>query len=215
MKTFPLFSVALFGALCLASASFAQESRVVVAGSDESAPVAQKLEYDANGGAFLSDRWLADFAAPPRVWRPLQIVHGQDLTDPKIVEYFRDDCGLGGLVVNVGGEGYVRQDENWDRFVKGVRNLKDAGMRVWIYDEDGYPSLSAGGVVLEKDPDLRALELAFDPDRDPPFYVRTAMNSLIRNNVARARRYPNPPIQRRPRRLSTSRIVIAKPARAL
>ncbi|MGI6401684.1 MAG: hypothetical protein ACOX0A_06200 [Thermoguttaceae bacterium] len=193
MKTFPLFSVALFGALCLASASFAQESRVVVAGSDESAPVAQKLEYDANGGAFLSDRWLADFAAPPRVWRPLQIVHGQDLTDPKIVEYFRDDCGLGGLVVNVGGEGYVRQDENWDRFVKGVRNLKDAGMRVWIYDEDGYPSLSAGGVVLEKDPDLRALELAFDPDRDPPFYVRDCYEfTHSSNNVARARRYPNP-----------------------
>ena len=180
----------LFG---IVSVCQAQETRTIVPGSDESAPAAEKIEYDARGGAFLSEEWLADFATPPRVWRPLQIVHGQDLTNPERIEYYRDLCGLGGLVVNVGGEGYIRKEENWERFVKGVRNLRDGGMRVWIYDEDGYPSLEAGGVVLEGRPDLWSLELAYDPEHDPPYYVRDCYEfTHSSNNVARARRYPNP-----------------------
>jgi len=171
----------------------AQETKAIVAGSDESAPVAQKIDFASSGAAFLSDGWLAEFAVPPRVWRPLQIVHGRDLTDPKTSEYYRDECGLGGLVVNVGGPGYVRNEENWARFVKGVQNLHDAGLRVWIYDEDGYPSLEAGGVTLEGRPELQALELAFDPEHDPPYYVRDCYEfTHSSNNVARARRYPNP-----------------------
>ena len=121
------------------------------------------------------------------------IVHGRDLTDPKTVEYFRDQCGLGGLVVNVGGADYIRSDENWERFVTGVKNIKELGMRVWIYDEDGYPSLSAGGVVLEGRPDLWALELAYDPEHDPPYYVRDCYeHTHSSNNVFKSRRYPNP-----------------------
>ena len=193
MKVYQLTTVFLLGLSSVVAICRAQDSKIVVAGSDESAPVAQKISYAPTGAPFLSEDWLADFAVPPRVWRPLQIVHGRDLTDPKTSEYFRDECGLGGLVVNVGGPGYVRNEENWTRFVKGVQNLRDAGMRVWIYDEDGYPSLEAGGVTLEGHPELRALELAYDPDHDPPYYVRDCYEfTHSSNNVARARRYPNP-----------------------
>jgi len=117
--------------------------------------------------------WLGDWENPPAAMRPLQMVHGIDLTDPKTAIYFRDRCGLGGLVVNVGGAGYIRNDENWKRFVDGVRVASEAGLRLWIYDEDGYPSLEAGGVVLESAPELVSKELVWDKDHpDEPFTVR-------------------------------------------
>ena len=165
----------------------------LASGSNENAAQNDKIAFDERKASFLSKEWLEDFANPPRVFRPLQIVHGLDLTNPKTVEYYRDACGLGGLVVNVGGPEYIRSQKNWDRFVVGVKNLKELGMRVWIYDEDGYPSLSAGGVVLEGRPDLWAKELAYDPEHDPPFYVRDCYEFTHScNNVFKARRYPNP-----------------------
>ncbi|MBQ9371593.1 MAG: hypothetical protein IJU03_05330 [Thermoguttaceae bacterium] len=188
-----LTSVFVWSALAVAADSLRRDVETVTPGSAESAPIAESIPFAAKEAPFLSEIWRRDFAVPPRAFRPLQIVHGRDLTDPKTVEYFRDQCGLGGLVVNVGGEGYIRSEENWARFLQGVRNLKDAGMRVWIYDEDGYPSLSAGGVVLENHPELRAKELAYDPEHDPPFFVRDCYEfTHSSNNVFRARRYPNP-----------------------
>ncbi|MBO7708070.1 MAG: hypothetical protein J6S42_05265, partial [Thermoguttaceae bacterium] len=116
--------------------------------------------------AFADDpvpsNWLADWSDPPAADRPLQMVHGRDLTDPAAARYFRDECGLGGVVINVGGAGYIRNDENWKRFVQGARTASDAGLRLWIYDEEGYPSLEAGGVVLEEAPELVSKELVWD-----------------------------------------------------
>ncbi|MGI5831064.1 MAG: hypothetical protein ACOX6D_00810 [Thermoguttaceae bacterium] len=138
--------------------------------------------------------WLGDWENPPAAMRPLQMVHGIDLTDPKTAIYFRDRCGLGGLVVNVGGAGYIRNDENWKRFVDGVRVASEAGLRLWVYDEDGYPSLEAGGVVLESAPELVSKELVWDKDHpDEPFTVRDCYEFTHScNNYAACRRYPNP-----------------------
>ena len=170
-----------------------RDVETVVPASDERAPAGAPIAFEKRNGAFLGADWLADFATPPREFRPLQIVHGQDLTDIKTVEYYRDQCGLGGLVVNVGGAGYVREQANWDRFVAGLKNVKEAGMRAWIYDEDGYPSLSAGGVVMEGRPELCSQELAFDRDAAEPFVVRDCYEfTHSSNNVFAARKYPNP-----------------------
>ncbi|MDO5554832.1 MAG: hypothetical protein Q4G68_13825 [Planctomycetia bacterium] len=141
--------------------------------------------------------WMDDWENPPNSCRPLQIVHGADLTDPSQVLYYRDECGLGGLVVNVGGKDYIRDADNWKRFVLGVRNIKSAGLRVWIYDELGYPSFSAGGVVLEKDPALESLELVWDNESTPPFSVRPSYEfTHASNSYSESRRYPNPLNQR-------------------
>ncbi|MBP3532105.1 MAG: hypothetical protein J6K25_13155 [Thermoguttaceae bacterium] len=170
-----------------------RDVETVVPASDERAPAGAPIAFEKRNGAFLGADWLADFATPPREFRPLQIVHGQDLTDIKTVEYYRDQCGLGGLVVNVGGAGYVREQANWDRFVAGLENVKEAGMRAWIYDEDGYPSLSAGGVVMEGRPELCSQELAFDRAAAEPFVVRDCYEfTHSSNNVFAARKYPNP-----------------------
>lgn len=212
MRVSTILSLLLIGGVCggvsaavlpsISAAAWARENatatarrdvETIVPASDERAPASAPIALEKRNGAFLGPEWLADFATPPREFRPLQIVHGQDLTDIKTVEYYRDQCGLGGLVVNVGGAGYVREQANWDRFVAGLRNVKAAGMRAWIYDEEGYPSLSAGGVVMEGRPELCSKELAFDRDAAEPFVVRDCYEfTHSSNNVFAARKYPNP-----------------------
>lgn len=147
-------------------------------------------------GQELPQSWRGEWQNPSNAMRPLQMLHGSDLTKMKTVEYYRDQCGLGGMVVNVGGPEYIRKDENWKKFVEGVKNIRQAGLRVWIYDELGYPSLSAGGVVLEKDPSLVSLEMVYDKDAQTAkdrFTVRESYEfTHSSNSYSEARKYPNP-----------------------
>ena len=69
------------------------------------------------------------------------------------------DVGIGGIIVNVGYEDYLDNEDAWDRFLVGVRTAAELGMRIWIYDENGYPSGTAGGKVLQGHPELEAIGL--------------------------------------------------------
>lgn len=64
--------------------------------------------------------------------------------------------GIDGLVVNVGGEGYLEDAGGWELFLKGLAEATDLGFDIWIYDEKGYPSGSAGGLVLRMNPSYEA-----------------------------------------------------------
>ncbi len=139
--------------------------------------------------------WIADWNVPKAEHRPLQIIHGWfgTLEKPDGVEFYRDRCGLGGFVCNVSGKNYLRDDAEWTRLVNGVKKAREAGLRIWIYDEDGYPSLGAGGVVLDGHRELESLALVYDPTAAEPFAVRPAYEyTHASNNYAAARRYPNP-----------------------
>lgn len=137
--------------------------------------------------------WLDDWRELPVRLRPLQIVHGvpheqatvQGMTALK-------DLGLGGIVCNVAFGEYLRSEENWRTLVRAVEACQEVGLRVWIYDEDGYPSGAAAGLVLEENPDLEALALAYDPCQADPFLLRPAYeHTHASNNYYAARRYPN------------------------
>ncbi len=140
----------------------------------------------------LPEKWLADWSSPSADNRPLQIVHGADIRSK--AAYYKDSCGLGGVVCNVPfGENYLNSEEEWDVFTEGVNEMIDNGLRVWIYDEDGYPSLGAGGRVLEADSSLEALEMVYDKDSQEPYFVRSCYEyTHACNNYYVARRYPNP-----------------------
>ena len=140
----------------------------------------------------LPEKLLGDWSSPSVDYRPLQIVHGADIRDK--ASYFKDSCGLGGVVCNVPfGENYLKSAKDWSIFTKGVKSMRDNGLRVWIYDEDGYPSLGAGGRVLEADPSLEALEMVYDKESQDPFIVRFCYEfTHACNNFYVARRYPNP-----------------------
>ena len=155
-------------------------------------PVKANLENDRG----IPDSWLAEWNAPSAAMRPLQIIHGGvvNYDTPEKMAYFKDQCGLGGIVCNVGSDNYLYNDDVWESFVKAIKSAKSIGLRVWIYDEDGYPSLQAGGVVLQGHPELESLALVYDKERtDEPFYTRPAYEfTHASNKYSAARRYPNP-----------------------
>ncbi len=158
----------------------------------------------------LPAAWRDDWERPRPEHRPLQIVHGIDLQRPQpegvdqivagaigqqqaragIQRYV--DHGLGGLVCNVHFQDYLTSEQNWQTLVAAVKACHDLGLVVWIYDEQGYPSGAAGGLVLQQHPEYEAQELAYDATRDDPFVVRAAYEfSHASNNYYAARRYIN------------------------
>ena len=140
----------------------------------------------------LPEQWRQEWSDPPARYRPLQIVHGADIRNK--AAYYKDSCGLGGVVCNVPfGENYLKSESDWRIYAKGVKAMVDNGLRVWIYDEDGYPSLGAGGRVLEADRTLEALEMVYDSAATSPFTTRPCYEfTHACNNFYVARRYPDP-----------------------
>jgi hypothetical protein len=68
--------------------------------------------------------------------------------------------GYGGVVTNVSFHHYLQDDEHWEELEGIVAAAAAMGMRLWIYDEEGYPSGSAGGLTLENHPEFEAQGLA-------------------------------------------------------
>lgn len=67
------------------------------------------------------------------------------------------ELGFGGVVANVSyGPGYPDSPDVWQRFREAVEEYENAGLDIWIYDEAGYPSGTAGGAVLDAKPELEA-----------------------------------------------------------
>lgn len=141
----------------------------------------------------LPAEWLQAWRSPGVEFRPLQIVHGVPARQAT-VEAMKSlkDLGLGAIVCNVAFDSYLRSEANWQTCVEAVKACAEVGLRVWIYDEDGYPSGAAGGLVLKENRDFEALALAYDRSRVDPFVVRASYEyTHASNNFYAARRYPN------------------------
>lgn len=77
---------------------------------------------------------------------------GQRLSESKAAKLEKQ--GFAGIVGNIPyGPHYPDDPKEWEDAEKGFRDYIRRGMKTWIYDEKGYPSGSAGGVVLERHPD--------------------------------------------------------------
>jgi hypothetical protein len=141
----------------------------------------------------LPAAWRDAWSSPSAEYRPLQIVHGvADAHATSAAMQTMKDTGLGGIVCNVNFKDYLRSDANWQILVRAVEACQATGLRVWIYDEEGYPSASAGGRVLEQNPALEAQVLALDPSQPDGFLIRRAYEyTHASNNVYGKRRYPN------------------------
>ena len=67
------------------------------------------------------------------------------------------DWGYAGLVGNIPyTEDFPHNNEAWNMTEQAYRKLIKKGMHTWIYDENGYPSGSAGGAVIDENPDYTA-----------------------------------------------------------
>jgi hypothetical protein len=101
------------------------------------------------------------FLNPDVKYRPLRILHEKVHTG--IIKKIKD-LGYGGLVTNVEYTPfsmYLQVPDYWNILKQNVQYAVDTlGLRVWIYDELGWPSGAAGGLVLKDRPDLEAQGLA-------------------------------------------------------
>jgi hypothetical protein len=104
-----------------------------------------------------------EFKNPANRYRALRIAHeyvtlpGENLADKvqKLADY-----GFGGVITNDVWDGRYLQNASamaqLNAFVQGVHN---AGLRVWLYDEKGYPSGSAGDLTCQGHPEYEAVRL--------------------------------------------------------
>lgn len=137
--------------------------------------------------------WKEAWQSPPNELRPLQIVHGIPAAQatPAAMAVLQE-IGFGGMVCNVSFQDYLVSEENWATLVRAVEAARAAGLVVWIYDEDGYPSGAAGGLVLKENPAYDSQVLVYDASQPEPFAVRAAYeHTHASNNFYAARRCPN------------------------
>ena len=68
--------------------------------------------------------------------------------------------GYAGVVLSADNKGYLEDEEALERMAWAVDYAHEKGMRVWLYDEQYYPSGSAGGLTLKEHPELESMALA-------------------------------------------------------
>jgi len=107
-------------------------------------------------------RLRAQFRSPPDDRRILKIIHNFPRRVSAHASFLTGlkERGFGGVVCNVHFDKYLRSEENWKSFSHAVRMAKKMGMTLWLYDEKGYPSGGAGGLVLKGHPEWEARGVA-------------------------------------------------------
>lgn len=126
--------------------------------------------------------------------KTLQLVHNPSLFGSTAADKVRGltrlkEQGVGGIVTNVAFKGYLTSEDGWRELLDLLSACRTVNMRVWIYDERGYPSGSAGGLVLANDPDLEARAMALDEGR--VFEERPYEGTHNCHNYHERRRYIN------------------------
>jgi hypothetical protein len=146
-----------------------------------------------NAMSGLPEEWRQVWSSPPNALRPLQIVHGIPAAQatPEAMGALKE-IGFGGIVCNVDFNEYMVSETHWATLRKAIQAAKQVGLEIWIYDEQGYPSGAAGGLVLKANPAYDSQVLVYDPSQEQPFAIRPAYeHTHASNNFYAARRCPN------------------------
>ena len=125
------------------------------------------------------------FQHPDPRYRVRPILHVWPQERGRMMDALRA-CGFGGVVTNVHpGDGFVSNPDNLRSFAALLRELDQAGLDYWIYDEQGYPSGFAGGEALTGHPELEAKgfymrrKVAYEPGTD--VYKRQRLGRRLRS----------------------------------
>lgn len=65
--------------------------------------------------------------------------------------------GFGGIVTNVSFRDYLQNTEEWRMFTYAADECERLGLRLWLYDEHGYPSGGARDLTIAENPDFEAV----------------------------------------------------------
>ncbi len=113
------------------------------------------------------------FRNPEAVFRPIaSFGFGKGSGVPSWAARLSDirDLGFGGIITSVPSQNYLKGEEEWEALRRTVCESMDRGLLVWIYDEKGFPSGDAGGLVLEGHPEYEAWGL---------YYMATESNDEV------------------------------------
>lgn len=102
--------------------------------------------------------------------RPLRITHGcfgyseDDNFDVKVAKTESrikalKEKGFGGIVTNVADSNYLHNETEWQLMKEKERICRENDMRMWLYDEKGYPSGGAWKETLTAHPEYEARAL--------------------------------------------------------
>ncbi len=96
------------------------------------------------------------FHDPPNVFRIIQFSRHEGEVLP--IARMRE-AGIGGVMLFMSRHNYLRNEDAWNNLKTTIRLAKEAGMQVWVADDNGYPSGQAGGLVVAANPahELRVL----------------------------------------------------------
>lgn len=102
-----------------------------------------------------------DFLNPPNQFRPIPFWSWNDELDKEELAYQIKELkkgGNGGFFMHArsGLKTSYLSDKWFDAIKTGIDTAKKEGMNAWIYDEEGWPSGFAGGIVPEQSKDFHA-----------------------------------------------------------
>jgi len=99
------------------------------------------------------------FANPPAKYRSAPFWSWNDRLEPKELRWQIDEmkkAGMGGFFMHsrYGLETPFLSDDWWKAVGASIDQARKNGMCAWIYDEDRWPSGTAGGIVTKKHPEF-------------------------------------------------------------
>ncbi|MHB1456988.1 MAG: glycosyl hydrolase [Armatimonadota bacterium] len=111
-----------------------------------------------------SDRPLAArFMNPAAENRILKIIHSWP-DEPDSQDTLRQLLilqGFGGVVCNLSFNDYLQSETRWTALKRALDEAKKSGMAMWLYDEKGYPSGTAGGLTMKGHPEWEVRGLLY------------------------------------------------------
>lgn len=117
-------------------------------------------------GVALTNAFTAEDAPlEERFWNPpasarLMPIYLGDIVNKgeKFEDALREilDEGAGGTAMSMSWVNYLQKESDWTVFRKAVLRAHELGMRLWLYDERGFPSGTAGGETLKDHPEWAA-----------------------------------------------------------
>jgi hypothetical protein len=118
------------------------------------------------------------FTNPGNDYRPVPLGMDKKLnTDAYVNKLVQGRWGGAHARHQESGVEYLRDPAGWDFFGNLVKGCRDNQLKMWIYDENGYPSGRAGGHVLEGHPEFEAQGLFYD-FKDIQVRDKKGMNSV-------------------------------------
>ncbi|MDF2804038.1 MAG: hypothetical protein K0S61_3941 [Anaerocolumna sp.] len=104
---------------------------------------------------------LQHFKNPPNDFRPIPFWSWNDKLEKEELSYQIEEmkkAGVGGYFMHArSGLKVDYLSEEWfDCIETGLNKGKETGLNVWVYDEEGWPSGFAGGIVTALSPDYHA-----------------------------------------------------------